>query len=207
MSLRPIFVASLGNPPPAYKDTLHSAGHTVIEVLRNLLSGPTFSHETSHGKGLITRGHPFTLWQSPSLMNASGSALAPAWKAFLRDLPTPEERSSAKLVILHDDLEGQLGKIKIKTGGSAKGHNGIKDCMLRLQGVEITRIGIGIGRPLSRESADVAAYVLRKMNHEEKSLIINTCGPILDALNNMSGNNTADGWMDMSLGTRSPSPD
>ena len=119
-------------------------------------------------------------------MNESGKLLLPAWRAFLRDLPTAEERSSAKLVILHDDLEGQLGKIKVKTGGSAKGHNGIKDCMLRLQGVEFVRIGIGIGRPLSRESADVAAYVLRKMKLEEKQKVYDTCGPILEELNNMA---------------------
>ncbi|KAL8824782.1 MAG: hypothetical protein Q9191_004820 [Dirinaria sp. TL-2023a] len=186
MALRPIFVASLGNPSPAYKDTFHSAGHTVIEGLRELLFYPAFARDKSYGKGLLTRGQLFTLWQSPSLMNDSGKLLVTSWKAFLNDLPTAEERLSAKLVILHDDLEGQLGKVKIKAGGSAKGHNGIKDCMLRLQGVEFTRIGIGIGRPLSRESADVAAYVLRKMKTEEKQKVYDTCGPILEALNNMA---------------------
>ena len=99
-------------------------------------------------------------------MNVSGPALATAWKAFLRDLPS-EERPRAKLVILHDELESPLGKIKVKVGGSAKGHNGLKSCVGSLGGMAFTRIGVGIGRPESRESRDVAAYVLRKMSAGE----------------------------------------
>lgn len=184
MSIRRIFVASLGNPSPAYKNTFHSAGHTVIEDVRSMLASDRFSRESAFGKGLVSRGKYITLWQSPSLMNISGKALLPAWKAFLREL-SDEERSRAKLVILHDDLENQLGKIKIKVGGSARGHNGIKDCMLRLQGMEFTRIGIGIGRPLSRDSSDVAIYVLRKMKPDELEKVRDAAGPVFKELNNM----------------------
>ena len=95
-------------------------------------------------------------------MNVSGKAVSTAWKGFLRGL-SPDERSTAKLVVIHDDLEGTMGKVKVKIGGSAKGHNGIKSCINSLGGMEFVRIGIGIGRPESRESKDVANYVLRKM--------------------------------------------
>lgn len=185
MSLRRIFVASLGNSSPAYKNTFHSTGHTVIEEIRPMLFSDRFVRERAFGNGLISRGKFITLWQSPSLMNVSGKALAPAWKAFLSEIPN-EERSRARLVILHDDLDNQLGKIKVKTGGSAKGHNGIKDCVLRLQGTEFTRIGIGISRPVSRESSDVAAYVLRKMKPDELQKVSDVAGPILETLNNMT---------------------
>lgn len=100
-------------------------------------------------------------------MNVSGPALAAAWKTFLRELPDNEERSRAKLVVVHDELEIPLGKIKIKVGGSTKGHNGLKSCVGSLGGMAFTRIGVGIGRPESRESSDVAAYVLRKMSAGE----------------------------------------
>ena len=100
-------------------------------------------------------------------MNISGKPVASAYKAFLRSLPE-EERATAKLVVLHDDLENGLGKIKLKVGGSAKGHNGIKDCTKTLGGTEFVRIGVGIGRPISREPRDVAAYVLRKMTPQER---------------------------------------
>jgi len=187
MSLRRIFVASLGNSSPAYKNTFHSAGHTVIEAIRPMLCSDYFARDRAFGNGLISRGRFITLWQSPSLMNVSGKALVPAWKAFLSEMPS-EERSRARLVVLHDDLDNQLGKIKVKLGGSARGHNGIKDCMQRLQGTEFTRIGIGISRPVSRESSDVAAYVLRKMKPDELQKVSDAAGPILQTLNNMTEN-------------------
>lgn len=96
-------------------------------------------------------------------MNVSGPAVASAWKTFLRDLPN-EDRTRAKLVVVHDELESPLGKIKVKVGGSAKGHNGLKSCVSSLGGMVFTRIGVGIGRPESRESRDVASYVLKKMS-------------------------------------------
>ena len=96
-------------------------------------------------------------------MNVSGPAVAAAWKTFLRDLPN-EHRTRAKLIIVHDELESPLGKIKVKIGGSARGHNGLKSCVSSLGGMAFTRIGVGIGRPESRESRDVANYVLKKMS-------------------------------------------
>lgn len=99
-------------------------------------------------------------------MNVSGPAVATAWKGFLRDLPG-EDRTRAKLVVVHDELESPLGKIKVKTGGSARGHNGLKSCLSSLGGMAFTRIGVGIGRPESRDSRDVANYVLKKMSAVE----------------------------------------
>lgn len=86
---------------------------------------------------------------------------------FLRDLPSEDDRQRAKLVVVHDELESPLGKVKVKVGGSARGHNGIKSCVGSLGGLAFTRIGVGIGRPESRESRDVAGYVLRKMSGVE----------------------------------------
>ena len=99
-------------------------------------------------------------------MNVSGPAIASAWKTFLRDLPS-DDRKWAKLVVVHDELEGRLGEIKVKFGGSARGHNGLKSCVKSLGGMAFARIGVGIGRPESRSSDDVAAYVLKKMSAVE----------------------------------------
>lgn len=99
-------------------------------------------------------------------MNVSGPSVAAAWKGFLKSLPS-EDRANAKLVVVHDELESPLGKIKVKHGGSAKGHNGLKSVTSSLGGMPYTRIGVGIGRPQSRESEDVANYVLRKMTPVE----------------------------------------
>ena len=104
-------------------------------------------------------------------MNVSGPAVSAAWKRFKRDLD-PEYQGLARLVILHDELESPLGRIKLKKGGSVKGHNGLKSCKQSLGGEEYWRLGIGIGRPLSRESDDVAAYVLSSMTVEDKHRLL-----------------------------------
>lgn len=99
-------------------------------------------------------------------MNVSGPAVTAAWKTFLKELPT-EDRASAKLVVVHDELESPLGRIKVKQGGSARGHNGLKSVTSSLGSMAYTRVGVGIGRPESRDSRDVAMYVLRKMTQAE----------------------------------------
>ncbi|KZF22603.1 peptidyl-tRNA hydrolase [Xylona heveae TC161] len=191
-----LLVASLGNPPPTYTNTLHSAGHTVLHRLREILAYPEFHKESSMGGGLVTRSiyadhNPknysdsnFTLWQSPSLMNTSGKVVSAAWKTWTRRLKPGEE---GKLVILHDELEGPLGRVKLKIGGSARGHNGIKSCIAAMPNHEFARIGIGIGRPESRESKDVARYVLRKMNEKELYTIEESAGEVLQIIRDLVG--------------------
>jgi len=181
MLRRPLFIASLGNPPPAYRNTLHSAGHTLLSSLQYHLVYPPFAKSRPHANGLLSHGDDFALWQSPNLMNVSGPAVATAWKAFLRDLPN-EKRTMAKLVVVHDELESPLGKIKVKTGGSAKGHNGLKSCVSSLGGMAFTRIGVGIGRPESRESRDVASYVLRKMSPVEMQKVSDRVDEMMEVL-------------------------
>lgn len=114
-------------------------------------------------------------------MNVSGPAVAAAWKTFLKDLPN-EDRANAKLVVVHDELESPLGRVRVKHGGSAKGHNGLKSVTSSLGGAAYTRIGIGIGRPESRESKDVANYVLRKMNQVEMKGICDGVGAVMEEL-------------------------
>ena len=117
-------------------------------------------------------------------MNMSGPAVAAAWRGFLRDLPV-DDRTRARLVVIHDELESPFGKIRLKSGGSARGHNGLKSCVNSLGGISFLKIGMGIGRPESRASRDVAAYVLRKMSPVEKQRIEAGVVEVADALAKM----------------------
>lgn len=106
--------------------TRHSAGHTLIEALREELGFPRFDTDRSLS-GEVSRGgydSNLILFKSSSLMNVSGKPVGKAYRQFLKDLDT-EERSRAVLVVLHDELEAPLGKLKVKATGSAKGHNGL----------------------------------------------------------------------------------
>lgn len=114
-------------------------------------------------------------------MNVSGPAVATAWKTFLKDLSN-EDRSVAKLVVVHDELESPLGKIKVKQGGSAKGHNGLKSVTSSFGGMAYVRIGVGIGRPESRNSSDVAAYVLKRMSPLELQTISDGVSTVMEEL-------------------------
>lgn len=83
------------------------------------------------------------------------------------------------LVVVHDELQLGLGQVKVKSGkNSPAGHNGLKSIRDLLGGADYTRIGVGIGRPESREPDVVAAYVLRKMSSVEKTAVENSVGRV-----------------------------
>lgn len=118
-------------------------------------------------------------------MNVSGPAVASAWKTFLQDLPN-DDRKWANLVVVHDELESRLGEIKVKIGGSTRGHNGLKSCVKNLGADAFVRIGVGIGRPESRDSNDVADYVLRKMSVVEMEKVNQGAEEVVAVLSRMS---------------------
>ena len=170
MLSRPLFIASLGNPGRTYQNTRHNAGHILLVTLASHLSYPPFAISTQHARGQISQKRDSLLWQCPTYMNVSGKAVATAWKAFLRDLEIDEQKN-ARLVVVHDELESLPGKIKVKTGGSVKGHKGLLDCKKYLNGTEFWRMSVGIGRPESRDRDAVTSYVLKAMTRQEKDAI------------------------------------
>lgn len=116
-------------------------------------------------------------------MNLSGPPLAKAWRSFLASLPSDLDRRLARLVVLHDELESPLGRVKVKTGGSVRGHKGLKSVLEQLGAKEFVRVGVGIGRPDSRKPEDVIRFVLRKISQEEMSAVSEAAGEVLEILN------------------------
>lgn len=183
-----LLVCSIGNPGAQYANTLHSAGHTVINHLASRLGHSNFQKDRSMGNGLVSRGPyaspgvpgDWTLWQSTSYMNVSGKDVRNAWTAWSKDYA--DDR--ARLVVLHDELEKPLGNVSLKTtqGASAKGHNGLKSIMSVIGKTPFMRIGIGIGRPESRTSDDVARYVLKKMTAMEKTRVEDSVDEVIQKL-------------------------
>ncbi|KAK4569827.1 hypothetical protein LTR86_002796 [Recurvomyces mirabilis] len=173
----PLLVCSIGNPGSTYANTLHSAGHTVLNRLVEHLGYAGFRKERELGNGLVCRPSitgstgDWTLWQSTSYMNESGKGVRAAHNAWSKYMPVGD---AGKLVIIYDELEKPLGVVTLRMnqGASAKGHNGLKSIMATLgNNVPFARIGVGIGRPVSRDSNDVAQYVLKKMTPAEKTKI------------------------------------
>ncbi|KAF6815273.1 peptidyl-trna hydrolase [Colletotrichum plurivorum] len=162
---------SLGNPKP-YTDTLHSAGHHALRALQaDLPAQPAFSKTEAFGKPCqASVGDKFTLVQSPTLMNVSGNFAHGAWK---RALSRESEPERLHMVFVHDDMEEELGTIKLREyKTSHRGHNGMKDVKAQMQekkypGARWAKISIGIGRPISRKGDSVTRWVLRPMTEGE----------------------------------------
>ena len=186
-----LLIASIGNPAPL-ENTRHSAGHILLNALQISLRFPPLRRDHFLGNGHATRSPDipqYTLWRSPSSMNTSGPGVYKAWRAF-NSLHDSSGDGRSALVLLHDELELGLGKMKVRKGlgGSARGHNGIKSIQDNFRGGaaleenKLIRIGIGIGRPESRERLDVSDYVLGKVGPKETEVMKEMVGPLLAVL-------------------------
>ncbi|KAK0636027.1 peptidyl-tRNA hydrolase [Bombardia bombarda] len=175
MSLRRLLIISLGNPGQ-YKNTYHSIGHMALESLQRKFSSeqPAFASSRYGKKSVLASAGPtYTLLQSPTLMNVSGPWVAKAYRDYLADEGlSPEE---VGLVIVNDDLELELGVVKVREWkASHKGHNGIKSVLASVQPapeMRLARISIGIGRPEERDRSTVSDFVLSKVSSHARSVI------------------------------------
>jgi len=122
-----------------------------------------------------------TLLKPKLLMNVCGPSIAKA----VNELKIP----LSNVYVIHDDLQRPLGKVSLKNGGSANGHNGIKSVAKHLRTDEFKRLRIGIGRPpkeVDDRSFDIVAdYVLGKLTDQEMKVLQDSVYPLLtgDALN------------------------
>ncbi|TGJ79956.1 hypothetical protein E0Z10_g8796 [Xylaria hypoxylon] len=176
-------VVSIGNQAP-YFDCLHSAGHFALSAAQKALgpSQPRFASER-HGKKscMASSGLPYTLVQSPTMMNNCGPWVHATWKEMLQQHQLQPEQLA--LVLVHDELEAAFGSVRIRRWeNSHRGHNGIKSVKKSLDPLHYpcdhwARITVGIGRPLERTPDVVSDYVLRKMTSHQLKTIDTEVGP------------------------------
>lgn len=118
-------------------------------------------------------------------MNVSGKGVSRAYTEWLQSIRRKygDADIEGRLVVVHDELEGALGKVSVRDGGaSSKGHNGLKSCQASLGRTKWWRVGVGIGRPESREPDVVAKYVLSKMSGRERDALENSAVQVFKAL-------------------------
>lgn len=122
-------------------------------------------------------------------MNVSGASVKKAYAEWLRGVraASGSAGTQGRLVVVHDELEGALGKVAVRDGGaSAKGHNGLKSCQQQLGSVKWWRVGVGIGRPESRDPAVVSSYVLGKMTAFQRSAVEKSAVGVFQALEDIA---------------------
>lgn len=166
-------VVGLGNVGKQYEHTRHNAGFLAIDYIAEKY-GARIDRVKLHAMvGECNIGGARVLLMKPTtLMNNSGIAVGEA-AAFYK---IPPER----VLVLHDEISFDVGKLRIRRKGSAGGHNGLKSIIARLPGEDFPRIKIGIGKKPNPEY-DLADWVLGKMPDSDLKTLAERFPDIADA--------------------------
>ena len=153
-----ILLVGLGNPTPDSKDNRHNIGFKIIDAINQKFS---LSKQKPKFKGLLTTGNILNkkvyAIKPLTFMNNSGICI--------RELIEYFKIGVEDIIVFHDDLDVDFGKIKAKFGGSSAGHNGIAS-IDKFIGKEYSRVRIGIGKPDSK--IEISDFVLTNFTDEEK---------------------------------------
>lgn len=169
----PVLVVGLGNPGPTYARTRHNVGFMVVDLLAERI-GSAFKLHKRSGADVVTgrlRGRPVVLARPRCYMNESGRQVGPLAKFY--SVPP------ADVVVIHDDLDLDYGRIRLKQGGGEGGHNGLRSIATVLGSKDFQRVRLGIGRPPGRQ--DPAAFVLQPFGARERDELPTICEQAADA--------------------------
>lgn len=152
-------IVGLGNPGPRYRNTRHNVGFVTLDRLAERLA-TTFAREKYDGAiaEAVYRGEKLLLLKPMTFMNRSGISVAQAARNRVDDV-------SAGILIVTDDVNLPLGRLRLRGQGSAGGHNGLKSIIEHLGTQDFPRLRIGVGD--KRSGADLADHVLGKFAPDE----------------------------------------
>lgn len=157
-------VAGLGNPGPEYRATRHNLGFDCVDCLahRAGLKPSTFRlHRRALQAGAEIAARSVLLLKPVTYMNLSGGPVLEALQG--------SGLTSERLIVVLDEMNLPPGRIRVRLGGSAGGHNGLSDIIHRLRTDQFYRVRIGVGRP--EPGADAAQYVLSRVPPAERELL------------------------------------
>lgn len=162
-------IAGLGNPGREYVDTRHNVGFEAVTVLSSYFDIPLkkIKHKALIGEGKID-GERVILAQPQTFMNNSGEAV--------REIADFYKIPYENIIVIYDEAALDVGRIRIRPGGSAGGHNGMKSIIYHLGSDAFPRVRFGIGAT----SGDMANHVLGRFTKEETALMIDAVKNIPD---------------------------
>ena len=161
-----MLIAGLGNPGPEYDHTRHNLGFVAIDRLAQHFR-TQFSHIRCRARvaEFSFKGNRHLLAKPQTFMNLSGESIAP--------LMTEEKLSREEILILVDDVNLPVGKIRLKPSGGAGGHNGLKS-LISLIGENFWRLRVGVGAP----EGNMVAHVLGPISHAEHLILQAVLGDV-----------------------------
>ena len=167
-----LLFVGLGKPTPDSENNRHNVGFKIIDAINKKFS---LSKQKPKFKGLLTTGNignkKIYAIKPLTFMNNSGICIRELIEYFKID--------AENVIVFHDDLDIEFGKIKAKFGGSNAGHNGIAS-IDKFIGKDYSRVRVGIGKP--KINIEVADYVLQNFNEEEAVGIEKISNNIIDSI-------------------------
>ncbi len=169
----PLLVVGLGNPGPQYAKTRHNVGFMVADVLAARIGVPFKVHKKSGAEVATGRlgGRSVVLAKPRCYMNESGRQIGPLAKFY--------SIAPGDVIVIHDELDIDFSKVRLKLGGGEGGHNGLRSVANALGSKDFQRVRIGIGRPPGRK--DPAAFVLEPFSSTERTEVPTLCELAADA--------------------------
>jgi peptidyl-tRNA hydrolase, PTH1 family len=166
-------IVGLGNVGPQYQETRHNTGFMVVDEFasKNNINFTTQKMEAKIGTGMIN-GEKVMLVKPLTFMNESGRAVGPLMKYYKLDL--------SDLIVVYDDMDLPVGKIRLRNHGSAGGHNGIKSLIAHLKTDKFNRIRVGTDHPTQQSVVD---YVLGQFTDSQKPMLLHAMDQSVEALN------------------------
>jgi peptidyl-tRNA hydrolase, PTH1 family len=170
-----LLVAGLGNPGARYERDRHNVGWMVADELARRHGGSFKSKfngrlsETRVGEARVALLKPETY------MNESGRSISSAARFF--------KAAPAEVLVVHDDVDLEVGRLQARLGGGLAGHNGLRSIAQSLGTPEFLRLRIGVGRPGRGDPRDVADYVLAPFEpHEDRDGIVARAADAVETL-------------------------
>lgn len=155
-------IVGLGNPENEYANTRHNMGFDAINHLSRKLN---INVNKEKFKGIygdaILNGEKVILLKPQTYMNLSGESII-QFKQFYKIPPE-------NIIVIYDDIDVDVGKIKIRKKGGPGSHNGMKSVVKELKSEDFPRIRVGIGKPMFKEM--MIGYVLEKLNGNEREIL------------------------------------
>lgn len=165
-------IVGLGNPGPEYAETRHNLGFKVIDLLAGELKLSFKNKCQAEIAETLLGGHKIILAKPQTFMNNSGLAV--------RELASWYKIAPQKVIVIYDDVDLEVGQLRLREKGNAGGHHGMESVIAHLGTTDFPRIRIGIGR--DNLSGDVADYVLRIIPAAQKPALDETVVLAADAI-------------------------
>ena len=173
-------IVGLGNPGAQYENTPHSVGFEAIDAIAAEIGAawePKRQFNCLMAKGTFA-GMPVMLVKPQTYMNLSGDSVAPVVKY--------HNATAADLLVIQDDIDLPVGRMRVRKNGSCGGHNGIRNIIERLGTPDFARLKLGVGK----DKSNVIGHVLGKFSPDDRKVMDEVVAEAVKAIETIELNST-----------------